>query len=95
MRGLICDLCLALAVLAAWLGALGFLRLRSALDRLHCTTFVLAASGPPLVLAAILDEGLTTRSIKLAALVVTLLVTGAATSHAVGRALLLRDGPHA
>ena len=95
MRTIALDLCLALAVGAAWLGALGFLRLRSPLDRLHCTTFVLASSGPLLGFAAILDEGLTTRSIKLVVLVVALLCTGAATSHAVGRALYLRDGPQA
>ena len=70
-------------------------RLRSALDRLHCTTFVLASSGPLLALAAFLDEGLTTRSLKLVVLVLTLLCIGAATSHAVGRALYLRDGPQA
>ena len=95
MKGAAVDCCLVLAVAAAWLGALGFLRLRSALDRLHCTTFVLASSGPLLTLAAFLHEGLTPRSLKLAVLVVALLVTGAATTHAVGRALLLRDGPQA
>ena len=95
MRTFALDLCLALAVLAAWLGAFGFLRLRSALDRLHCTTFVLASSGPLLALAAFLDEGLTPRSLKLTALVAILLTAGAATSHAAGRALFLRDGPQA
>ena len=95
MRPLALDLCLTLAVLAAWLGTIGFVRLRSALDRLHCATFVLASSGPLVALAAFLDEGVTTRSIKIAVLVVVLLATGAVTGHAVGRALLLRNGPQA
>ena len=89
------DLCLALAVLSVWLGSFSFLRLRSTLDRLHCTTFVLASSGPLLALTAFFEEGLTTRFLKLIALVVVLLVTSAATTHAVGRAIYLRDGPQA
>jgi multicomponent Na+:H+ antiporter subunit G len=95
VTGVAVDLCLGLAVLAAWLGALGFLRLRSALDRLHCASFVTTVSGPLLALAALLDEGVTTRSVKLLVLAVAMLLINAVTGHAVGRALLLRDGPQA
>ena len=89
------DLCLAASVVAAWLGCLGFLRLRSELDRLHCITFVNVTAAPMIVAAAFFAEGVTPRTVKLAALAVMLLLTGAAMSHAAGRALALRDGPRA
>ncbi len=89
------DLCLALAVLAAWIGCFGALRLRSALDRLHAVAFTNAAAGVLVAVAAFLADGISTRSVKLACLVAFVLVTGSAISHAVGRALALRDGPGA
>ncbi len=52
-------------------------------------------AGSPFAAAAFVDEGITTRSVKLAALVVVVLVMGSAVNHAAGRALLLRDGPQA
>ncbi len=95
MRDCLVDLCLALAVLSAWLGGFGALRLRSPLDRVHAVAFVNAAGGMALALAAFLADGLSTRSVKLAGLVLAVLVAGAAISHAAGRALALRDGPQA
>ncbi|HEX4765240.1 MAG TPA: monovalent cation/H(+) antiporter subunit G [Lichenihabitans sp.] len=89
------DLCLALAVLATWLACLGFLRLRSELDRLHCVAFVNVTAVPMIAAAAFFEEGVTPRSVKLVALVIMTLLTGAAMSHAAGRALALRDGPRA
>ena len=77
---------------SAWLGALGFVRLRTALDRLHCATFVNVAAGLSLTLAVLVSDGLTSRSWKAVALLLTTVLVGAATSHAVGRALHLRDG---
>ena len=94
MRAAALDICLAIAVLAVWLGCFGALRLRSALDRLHAVAFINAAGGIAVTVAAFVDEGVTTRSVKLAALVVVVLVTGSAVNHAAGRALVLRDGPH-
>ena len=89
------DLCLGLAVLCAWIGCFGALRLRSALDRLHAVAFTNAAAGVLIAVAAVLTDGISTRSVKLAGLVAFMLVTGAAVSHASGRALALRDGPQA
>ena len=89
------DLCLGLAVLSAWIGCFGALRLRSALDRLHAVTFVNAAAGVLVAAAAFLADGVSTRSVKLAGLVAFVLVTGSAVSHAAGRALARRDGPGA
>ncbi len=42
---------LGLLVAVTWLGCLGFVRLRSPLDRLHCAAFVNATGG--LLLAAV------------------------------------------
>ena len=95
MKALAVDGLLALAVLSVWLGALGFARLRTALDRLHCATFVNVAAGSCLTFAAVLQDGLTSRSWKMAALLALILLTGSVTTHAVGRALHLRDGDQA
>lgn len=92
---LLVDLCLALAVLSAWIGCFGALRLRTALDRLHAVAFTNAAAGALVAVAAFAEDGVSTRSVKLAALVAFVLVTGSAISHAAGRALSLRDGPRA
>lgn len=89
------NLCLALAVLCAWIGCFGALRLRTALDRLHAVAFTNAAAGVLVAAAAFLADGISTRSVKLACLVAFVLVTGSAISHAAGRALALRDGPRA
>lgn len=92
MRSAALDLCLILAVASVWLGVVGFLRLTTALDRLHCASFVNVAGGLFLLLAAIVDEGLTVRSLKFGILYLLLLTGGAVAAHAAGRALLLRSG---
>ena len=89
------DLFLVVMVISAWLGAFGALRLRSPLDKLHAVAFINAAAGVALAAAGFLEDGVSTRSIKLACLVAVVLVVGAAASHAAGRAILLRDGPQA
>ncbi len=81
---------LALVVLSAWLGCAGFARLRSPLDRMHCVAFVYATAGSALVLAAFIADGLSGRALKILLVVASSLLTGAATSHAIGRALVLR-----
>jgi multicomponent Na+:H+ antiporter subunit G len=86
----IVDALLALAVLACWLGAAGFLRLRSAYDRLHCVTFVNAAAGAAILGAALAADGLSARVGKIAVLVALSLGVGAALAHASGRALRRR-----
>ncbi|MGY2052230.1 monovalent cation/H(+) antiporter subunit G [Methylobacterium sp. JK268] len=86
---------LALAVAAAWLGGLGALRLPRALDRLHAVTFVGVAAGLPVAAAALLADGVSSRSLKVLLLVGLQILWGAVLSHASGRALLLREGPSA
>lgn len=81
---------LGIAVLLAWLGAAGFARLRAPLDRMHAVTFVAAGSGAALALAALVSDGFSSRFIKAVLLVGFSLVSGAATAHAIGRALETR-----
>jgi multicomponent Na+:H+ antiporter subunit G len=83
---------LLLAVAAAWLGAIAFLRMRTPLDRLHVVTFVNVAAGGFVVLAALLTEGITARTLKCVLIWVAAMLLGACLSHATGRALHLRDG---
>lgn len=91
MKAAIVDLLLVLAVASVWLGCLGFVRMKTALDRLHCAAFINVAGAAGLALAAITQDGVTSRSCKVAALLAVAGVVGAATSHAIGRALYLRD----
>ena len=87
----IVDILLGIAVLCAWIGAAGFARLTSALDRLHCAAFTTIGCGLPIVLAAFVADGLSTRAFKLLLLFVVALVAGAALNQAVGRAIFTRD----
>ncbi len=91
MRTYVADALLCVTVLASWLGALGFTRLRSALDRLHCVTFVNAAGGGMLLLAVLAHDGFSIRVIKVLFLVCSALVSGAALAHATGRAIWFRE----
>jgi multisubunit Na+/H+ antiporter MnhG subunit len=81
---------LVLAVFGAWLGCAGFARLRGPLDRLHCVAFVNVVSGGALTLAAFAQDGLSVRVGKLVLILGVSLLAGAASSHAIGRALTVR-----
>jgi len=80
----------ALAVASAWIGCLGFLRLRDPLDRLHCVTFCNVVSGFMLLLAALLNDGAASRPLKILLIWVITIIAGALTSHATGRAVHAR-----
>ena len=89
---LLLGLLLGLMVAAAWIGALAALRMRAALDRMHAVAFVNAAGGGLLTLACFVADGVSPRSLKVLAVYGLLLLSGAALSHATGRALLIREG---
>jgi multicomponent Na+:H+ antiporter subunit G len=86
------DGLLCLFAAAAWLSAACFLRLRTPLDRIHAVTFVNAAGGAALTVAAFLADGPTDRAFKILLIVVINLFAGAAISHMTGRALTERNG---
>ena len=91
MKPVLVDMLLGVAVLSAWLASLAFLRLRTALDRLHCASFVNIATGIAVTLAVFVEDGLSSRASKTLALLAILIISGAATIHAAGRTLLVRD----
>ena len=90
MKAIAIDVLLGISVFAAWLGCVSFARFRSPFDRIHCVTFVTAASGLALVIAAFVADGLSDRALKILFLALVALVNSAALAHATGRALLLR-----
>lgn len=90
MTAIVIEILLAIVVLAAWLGALGLLTLRTPLDRLHCVTFVNVLAGGAFAITAFVSDGLSDRAGKIALMVVLSLLSGAAVAHAVGRALVHR-----
>ncbi|UMY17360.1 monovalent cation/H(+) antiporter subunit G [Methylobacterium organophilum] len=92
LADLLVVLSLAGAVLSLWLGALAALRLRSGLDILHAVSFSNAVAGACISLAAFCADGPSPRSFKVLAMMLLLVLAGAALSHATGRALLIREG---
>jgi multisubunit Na+/H+ antiporter MnhG subunit len=90
VSALVVDALLAVAVLCVWLGCAGFVRLRAPLDRLHCVAFVNVTSATALTLAGFVADGFSSRSLKILAIAVLVLLAGAAGTHVMGRAFLLR-----
>ena len=84
------DVFIVLAVTAGWLGCLGYVRLRDPLDRLHCVTFSNIASGLMLLIAALLNDGMASRPLKIGLIWIITIISGAITSQATGRALVTR-----
>jgi multisubunit Na+/H+ antiporter MnhG subunit len=82
---------LVVAVACVWLGCLGFVRLTSAYDRLHCVTFAAVAAGGAVLLASWADLGMSPTMLKILFLLLYAVVNGAALGHATGRAILHRE----
>lgn len=82
---------LSLAVAAVWLASLAFLRLKTPMDRLHCASFVTLTAGAFVLAAVAAQDGLSPRTFKTLFLLVAAACVSAASAHAVGRALQLRD----
>jgi multisubunit Na+/H+ antiporter MnhG subunit len=80
-------------VLCTWLACIGFVRLHTPLDRLHCVAFVNVTSGFFLVLVAFAADGLSPRSLKILIMAVLGVLSGAAGAHVIGRAVLQRGEP--
>lgn len=83
---------LGVLVSAAWLSALAFLRMKTPMERLHCSAFVTIVGGVLVFVAVVLQDGASSRAWKTGFLVILAMAVSAATSHALGRALQLRDG---
>lgn len=90
MKPILIDALLIAVVGAGWLGIAGFAQLRMPLDRLHCVTFVNTVCGVLLTAAAFVSDGVSSRAIKILFIVALSLLSGAAMSHATGRAIIQR-----
>lgn len=90
MKAILVDVLLGVAVLSAWIAALGFLRLRWSLDRLHAAAFATMACGLPIVVAGFVADGPSIRAFKLALLWLFTLAAGAALNQAIARAIFTR-----
>jgi multicomponent Na+:H+ antiporter subunit G len=86
------DVLLASGVLAAWFATFAFIRLRTPFERIHAITFLNVVAGLPIVLAAILTDGATSRSLKCVLILIGVLAIGALLSQVTGRALNVRQG---
>jgi multicomponent Na+:H+ antiporter subunit G len=82
---------LALGVAASSLAAFGLLRLPGALARVHCVSLASAAGSFCFTAAVLIDRGGSPLGFKSLATVVLLLLTGAVSARASGRALRLRQ----
>ena len=91
MSAIVVDVLVGMAVLSAWLGALGFARLTSALDRLHCIAFVNVGCGLPIIAAGFVADGPSTRAFKILLLWLVAMIAGAAVNQAAARAIFTRD----
>lgn len=89
---LVIGLLLAVGIGAAWHGAASLVRLATPLERLHVVPFVNVATGGALTLAALLADGLSSRTLKIVLIWIVALVAGSLLSHAAGRAIHVRDG---
>ncbi|HVY13976.1 MAG TPA: monovalent cation/H(+) antiporter subunit G [Rhodopila sp.] len=81
---------LILIVSAVWFAQLGFVRLATPLSRLHVVTAIYVAAGVATMALAVVTDGASVRAVKAMLILACALVGGAATSHAIGRALWLR-----
>jgi multicomponent Na+:H+ antiporter subunit G len=81
---------LVLIVLSVWFAQLGFARLATPLSRLHAVAFVYVTAGAAVTALSFVADGASVRAGKSALILIVALVGGAATSHAIGRALWLR-----
>lgn len=87
------DCLLGMAVLGAWLAVAAALRCRNSLDKLHATTFVVAGPLLLMTVAAVVQDGLSSRALNIIFLMVVQLFGGAAVTFATARAIALRSSP--
>ena len=83
---------LAAGVLAAWLGVFAFTRMPTPLQRLHAVSFVNVGAATPILAAALLSDGISSRALKCVFILFLVLLIGALLAHVTGRALHYRGG---
>jgi multicomponent Na+:H+ antiporter subunit G len=83
---------LAVGVFAAWLGVIAFIRMPTPFQRLHAVSFVNVVAAAPIVTAALLSDGVSSRALKCLFMLFFVVLIGALLTHATGRALHFRGG---
>jgi multicomponent Na+:H+ antiporter subunit G len=83
---------LAAAVITTWLAAIAYFRLRTPFQRIHVVTLLNIVAGLGVLIAALLGDGITSRSLKCAFIWFIVVIAGALLAHVTGRALHLREG---
>lgn len=83
---------LGVAVAAAWLATLAFVRLRTPFERLHAVTFLNVVGGGGITGAAFFVDGFSVRAFKCLAVWTITLAAGALLSFRTARALHMRGG---
>lgn len=91
MSGVAIDALLALAVATSWLGCAALLLLPTPYDRLHAAAYVSLSAGFFVTLALIASHPISPLALKAVIIYAALVVTGAILTHAIGRAMRLRD----
>lgn len=89
---LVIDLALAAGAATAWFAAIAYFRLPTLFQRIHVVTCVNIAALGLIVLAAVMSDGASSRSLKCALIWLIMLPVGALLSHVTGRALHIREG---
>ena len=83
---------IAIGTALAWIGAVAVFRLRTPLDRVHAVTFLNVACGAAILLAAFATDGVSARTLKIVAIWLLMILSGALLSFRVARALRIREG---
>jgi multisubunit Na+/H+ antiporter MnhG subunit len=92
VRAAAIDILLGVAVLSAYFACWGLWRFPTALGRLHFVAFANIVTGSGVTVALWCQDGVSSRSLKTLALLAVVVIAGAATTHAGGRAIFVRGG---
>lgn len=88
------DLLLALVVLSCWVGVIGMLRMRQAIQALHYLTLPATVGILALTIAVFLESGLHATAIKTLLIALILFSINSVVTHATARALRTRELGH-
>jgi multisubunit Na+/H+ antiporter MnhG subunit len=87
---IVVKLLLAAAVLSAWLATAGLVGSRAPLARLHSASYLTLTTTAFVVLAILVSEPLSQYGLKAVLIFLVLVIPGAVTTHALGRAIHAR-----
>jgi monovalent cation/proton antiporter MnhG/PhaG subunit len=88
------DACLALTVLACWIGVTGMLRMRTPTQGLHYLTLPATIGAIAVTLAVWIESGIGPLSFKTSLIALLLLAANSVVTHAIARAFRTRELGH-